>query len=301
MKNNILGLLAIALVLVFSSCKEEPPYINFEPDKGISDTTYVQLPAPSAQPKATLIEEFSGVRCVNCPTGQLTAKSIAEKYPNRVNIVTVHPLNKFNALTRPFDKAIGDEVTSSYDFRTDPGAKILDMVGYGTTGSLPMGNINRRLFSGEDARNIDYQKWSGYVDQEINLPTPVNIDLSAKNIGDEIEIEIKLTYTEIVTDSQYVTISVLESEMEDAQEGKDDNGNSIIYENYIHNHVLRSLVTGYYGDFLNASYEPGRVFYKKYRIKRDAKWNAQNLDVIAFVHLNTTKKNVLHSKEVKVN
>ena len=301
MKNKFLLVLFFVAIILFQACKEEPPYINFEPDKGISDTTYIISPVPAAEQKVTLIEEFSGVRCVNCPAGQLTAKTIAEKYPNRVNIVTIHPLNKFNSLTKPFDVATGSEVTSLYDFRTDPGAKILDMVGYGITGSLPMGNINRKLFSGETARNIDYQKWSGYVDQEINLPTPVNIKLNAKNIANEVEIEITLTYTELVTDSQYITISILESEMEDAQEGKDANGNSKIFENYIHNHVLRALVTGFYGDYLKGTYEPGRVFYKKYRIKRDAKWNAANLDVLAMVHLNTTKKNVLHSKEVKVN
>ena len=301
MKNNFFAFLLFGLSLVLSSCEEEPPYINFEPEKGISDTTYIALPAPSPEQRNTLIEDFSGVKCVNCPAGQLSAKNIAAKYPGRVNIITIHPLNKFNALTRPFDQATGDEVTSKYDFRTEAGAKILDMVGYGTTGSLPMGNVNRKLFSGEIARNIDYQKWAGYVDQDINLPTPVNIELSAKNLAEEVEIEIKLTYTQNVADSQYLTLSILEGEMEDAQEGRDANGNSIIIEEYIHNHVLRAVVTGFYGDLLEGTYVPGRVFIKKYRIKRDTKWNAANLDVLAMVHLNTTKKDVIHSKEVKVN
>jgi hypothetical protein len=299
MKNNILGLLAIAFVLVFSSCEEEPPYINFTPDSTVGDTTYVLLPAPTPQQRNVLIEEFTGVRCPNCPKAQIEAKTISDNNPGRINVVTIHPLNKLNALTRPFDVAGGDEHTSAYDFRTEAGAQIFEMVGISS--ALPIGNINRKLFNGESVRNIDYQKWNAYVSDELNESTPVNINLSAKNLADSIEIELTVTYTQVIADSNFVTVSILESEMEDVQESKDANGNTIYVENYVHNHILRSVVTGYYGDLLNASYEPGRVFYKKYRIKRDAKWNAQNLDVVAFVHLNTIKKNVLHSKEVKVN
>jgi hypothetical protein len=112
---------------------------------------------------------------------------------------------------------------------------------------------------------------------------------------------VVLTYTEVVADSNFLTVAILESEMEDVQESKDANGNVIYVEQYMHNHVLRSVVTSYFGDLLKGSYEPGRVFYKKYRIKKDVKWNPANLDVLAMVHLNTTKKDVIHSKEVKVN
>lgn len=299
MKNYI----SIAFILVaftfLNACKEEPPYINFTPDRTVGDTTYLVLPAPAPEAKNILIEEFTGVRCPNCPKAQAEAKLISNNNPGRINVVTIHPLNKLNALTRPFDKIIGDAHTSAYDFRTDAGAQIFEMVGL--SGSLPIGNVNRKLFNGEQTRNIDYPKWSARVTEELELTTPVNIKLSAKNIADSVEIELTLTYTERITDSNFVTVAIMEGEMEDVQESKDNNGNVIYEEKYIHNHVLRAVVTGYFGDLLKASYEPGRVFYKKYRIKRDAKWNAANLDVLAMVHLNTTKKNVLHSKEAKVN
>jgi hypothetical protein len=294
-------LLAISSLVIFlASCKEEPPYINFTPSASIQDTTYIETSVPQAELKNVLLEEFSGVRCINCPTAQLTAKSISETYPGRVNIVTIHPLNKFNSLTLPFDVAIGDEHTSKYDFRTDPGAKMLDFVGYGTTGSLPIGNIDRKLFSGESARNIEHQKWPAYVAQALNETTPVNIDINSKVSGDSIEVTVKLIYTTIASDSQLVTVSILESEMEDYQEGKDQNGTGVIFENYVHKHVLRAVLTGYFGDYLNASYIPGRVFLKKYRIKRDPEWVATNLDALVLIHNNTSKKDVIHSKEVKV-
>ncbi len=302
MKNKFLLVLFFVVIILFQACEEEPPYINFAPDSTVGDTTYIKLPAPTPQAKNVLIEEYTGVRCPNCPKAQSEAKLISDNNPGRINILTIHTLGGiYNPLTTPFDEARGDKHTSKFDFRTDPGTKINQLTGPGVTSSLPLGNINRKLFSGESVRNIEYQKWSSKVTEELGLTTPANINIQAKNIADSIEIELTVTYTETVADSNYVTVIVLESEMEDVQESRDNNGNSIYVENYIHKHVLRGVVTDYYGDLLKASYEPGRVFYKKYRIKRDPKWNPAHLDVLAMVHLNTTKKNVLHSKEVKVN
>jgi hypothetical protein len=299
MKNKLFAFLLLGLSIVLSSCEEEPPYINMTPESTVGDTTFIQLPAPTPQQKNILIEEVTGVRCPNCPKAQAEAKTISDNNPGRINILTIHPLNKLNALTKPFDVAIGDKHTSAFDFRTEAGAQIFEMVGLSS--ALPIGNINRKLFSGETSRNIDYQKWSAYVTNELIQQSPVNINLSAKNMGDSVEIEVVLTYTEVVADSNFLTVAILESEMEDVQESKDLNGSVIYVEEYVHNHVLRSVVTGYFGDLLKGSYEPGRVFYKKYRIKKDVKWNAAHLDVLAMVHLNTSKKDVIHSKEVKVN
>lgn len=297
MKNKFLLVLFFVAIILFQACKETPPYINMTPESTVGDTTYILLPAPTPQAKTVIIEEYTGVRCPNCPKAQIEATLISGNNPGRVNLITIHPLNKLNAFTTPF--RTGDAHISKFDFRTEAGAQIFEMVGL--TSSLPIGNVNRKLFSGETARNMDYQKWSAKVAEELALTTPANIKVSAKNLTDSIEIELTITFTESVADSHFVSVAILESEMEDVQESKDINGNVIYVENYIHKHILRGVVTGYYGDLLKASYEPGRVFYKKYRIKRDAKWNAANLDVLAMVHLNTTKKNVLHSKEVKVN
>lgn len=292
-------------VALLGACKEEPPYISFEPDRTIGDTTYVLPAPPAAEQKMVLIEEVTGVRCPNCPAAQTEAKNIAASNPGRINILTIHPLNRQNALTRPFDQNIGDPHNSKYDFRTDAGAQIYDFVGSGETGSLPIGNVNRKQFPGEAHRNVQYNKWNGFVNAELALATPVNIDIKGKNVGDSIEVELTLTYTQNVNDSQYVTIAILESEMEDVQESKDGSGNSIIIENYIHKHVLRGTITKFLGDYLgnveNYPCVPGRVFYKKYRILRDPKWNNANLDVLAFVHLSSSKKDVIHSKEAKVN
>ncbi len=299
MKKILFALSLLVGVALLSSCEEIPPYINFEPESVVEDTTYVSSEIPTAQQRQIVIEEITGVRCPNCPTAQAEAKAISARFPNRVNILTLHPLNKVNALTTPFDPARGDKHLSKYDFRTQAGALIFEMVGI--SNSLPVGNVNRIKFPGEISANTDYQKWSAFSEAELAKPTPLNLEVTAKNIGEEVEIRVKVTYTQAVSDSNYLSVAILESDLEDVQESRDAGGASIYVEDYIHNHVLRAMASSFFGDLLKADYVSGRVFIKTYRFKRDdAKWNKNNLEVLVFVNKDVSKKEIIHSAEVKV-
>jgi hypothetical protein len=298
MKKIIFAFSLVVSIAFLSSCEEIPPYINFEPEAVVEDTTYVSSEIPTPQPRQIVIEEITGVRCPNCPAAQAEAKAISNKYPGRVNITTIHPLNRVSALTTPFDPARGDKHKSKYDFRTQAGAALFDLVGISS--SLPVGNVNRIKFPGEISGNIEYQKWSAYSDAELAKSTPLNLEVSAKNIGEDVEIRVKVTYTQAVSDSNYLSVAILESDIEDVQESRDINGASIYVEDYIHNHVLRAMASSFFGDLLKAAYTPGRVFIKTYRYKRAAGWNPANLDVLVFVNKDVTKKEIIHSAEAKV-
>ncbi len=302
MKKFINLILSCLIVITFTACEEEPPYINLSPEATITDTTYTVSTVPTPQPKTVIIEEFTGVRCPNCPDAQAEAKRLSQNNPGRVNIVTIHPLNLLNSLTRPFDKNIGDKFTSNHDMRTDAGRIIFQLIG--VTQQLPTGSINRRLFSGETNFAVDFSKWAAFVNNELTQPNPVNISISAKNSGDSIEVTCELIYTQNVSDSNYITIMVTEDGIIDVQE-KRVSGLTVYDEEYVHNHVLRAVVTSTTGDLLNPRlpvYElnAGRAFKRVYRIARDPKWNASKLNVVALVHSNPIKKVVLQSRETNV-
>lgn len=295
---NLLSFFLFAALLSLTACKEIPPYINTQPDAAIEDTTYISSNVPMAQPRRIIIEEVTGVRCPNCPAAQLEAKNISNNNPGRVSIITLHPLNKLNVLTTPFDPARGDKHDSKFDFRTQAAAQIFEMVGISNV--LPVGNVCRIKFPGELSANTDYQKWSAYASQELAKPTPLNIEVKANNVGDEVEVNVTVTFTQALSDSNYLSIAILESDMEDVQESRDQNGNTVYVEEYMHNHVLRAMMTGYFGDLLKGTYVPGRVFIKTYRLKRGADWNPANLEVVAFVHKDVITKEIVHAREVKV-
>lgn len=302
MKNtDILKILFLAWVFV--SCEEEPPYINLQPPAAVQDTTYVISPVPSPEPKTALIEEFTGVRCPNCPDAQLEAKRISQNHPGRVNIVTIHPLNLLNSLTRPFDKNIGDKYTSNYDMRTDAGRIIFQLIG--VTQQLPTGTINRRLFAGETNFAVDFGKWAAYVADELAQPTPVNLQLKAKRMSDSVEVECTIIYTQNVSDTNYLSIFITEDGIIDVQE-KREGGITVYDEYYVHNHVLRAAVTATTGDLLNPelpsgyALNAGRVFKKVYKFALNSSWVPEKLHIVALVHSNPVKKLVLQSKQASV-
>lgn len=294
---SVILLLAVTLI----ACKDKKDEFGFGPEWTNYDSTYVIQLVPEPENKMAIIEFVTGVRCPNSPLVYQTAESIANANPNQVNILVYHPLNHFKNLTTPFDTKNGDTKTSKYDFRTAAGDDFYKLVGPGYIPVIPIGNVNRRLFPDEDTRNNYPLKWSDFVKIELATSTPVNIAVSGKNKGEYLEVDLLLTYTHSVVDSHFVTVAILESGMVDGQESFDENHYYLFIENYSHDNVLRGLITSSHGDFLNHSYVPGRVFHKKYRIKRNSQWNPANLKVLAFVHRSAIHMDVIQSKAAAVN
>jgi len=83
--------------LFLHSCKEVGPDINLHGNQNaVSDTTYIESPVATAETKNVVIEEFTGVRCPNCPQGHVVIANIKAANPGRVITVRLHPNNYVN-------------------------------------------------------------------------------------------------------------------------------------------------------------------------------------------------------------
>ena len=80
----ILGTLLIA-ILFFACIKEQKPAgIILSPTITFTDSIYTAIQIPSAQARVVLVEEATGVHCVNCPAGAAMLRGIKAAYPNRI-------------------------------------------------------------------------------------------------------------------------------------------------------------------------------------------------------------------------
>jgi hypothetical protein len=72
-----------------------PPRINYDPEIPLlKDTVYIVNPVPPAQDRNAVIEDITGIRCVNCPDAAETAKGIKDgKDEGRVVLVAIHPIS----------------------------------------------------------------------------------------------------------------------------------------------------------------------------------------------------------------
>ena len=145
--------LSAIVALLLSGCEETPPQIDFSiPVIPLKDSTYID-PVPAPQHKAVLIEDITGVRCINCPDAALKAKDIiAQKSSDSVVVMAIYPTDVLDNFTHPYDGVP--------QLSTGIARQIVEALG--TPQGLPNGYVDRITPSGA-GRAINYAEWINYV------------------------------------------------------------------------------------------------------------------------------------------
>jgi len=280
--------LSVGLVTMLFACKEVPPFINYNPPVELSkDTCYVTEDIPEAQMKNVLVEDVSGVRCVNCPEAADIAHAIDLKHPGRVVVATLHPTSYAN-LTTPH---------GTDTFNTQEAENIYQNLIAGAQG-LPTGAISRRKFTGESAIAINPAKWSAYADQVILETSPVNLELNANvDLNSRIvELDVTTTFTEADPTPVYLTIMVLESEIVQPQSKK-----SGVDDAYVHEDILRFTYTDYSGLRISDAPERGLKCEKSFDIEIPEEINLEHTTIAVVVNkIDTDNKEILQCNEVNL-
>ena len=271
------------------SCKEQPVGI-FTGEKAV-DSTYV-AGIESAQPKNYYIEEFSGVRCPNCPAGALKLEELMADNPNRLKLVTIHS----GVLTAPKAGVSKQDLRPGLNGEGD-GLLIINSI-YGGDPPKPAASFDRMNVSPATGDPLlgNKDQWDAMLAavKSQNNTTPINMYLTTSyDAGkDEYNIQVKIAYTQAITDPHFLTIYLTEDNIVDEQIEP-------VINNYEYNHVFRQSVTPYNGIAVLDSIpnkEAGRVFITNYKLKIDPNdgtilkqkfWVLNNVHVVAFVHKST--------------
>jgi hypothetical protein len=270
-----LGLAALA----FAGCKERTDIINYQPASETLhiDSAYKVTDIPAPQLRNLLIEDFTGVKCPNCPKAQIRAEEIDTANPGRIVITALH----VTSLADPLP-------ISKYDFRTADATHVMEMIGNPV--GLPMGSLNRKIFPGKSNQFLNYTEWDSKVPDELNLPTPVNISFLKKTYNEttrELDVKILVTFTQAVPDSSYISVALKESGMIDIQETP--TGNDTFY---VHRHTLRAMVAPYNGLLLGSNVPAGKTYIVAFTRKLANDWVADNCTIAAFVHHRSGKSDL---------
>ncbi len=291
-----LFLISIVLSIAMTSCIKEPcevpPEINFQNITEV-DTTYVSA-APDPQLKHVLIEESTGVQCVNCPKATQILHDMDAQYNNRIDLISIHYGG--GVLNEPHDD-------TEPDLRPEAsvGSSYISLLG-GLVGQ-PAAAIDRLLDPSSGYIMNGRSIWSSQVADQMAKSTPVNISLESKidEGNNALVIDFKLHYNKDMSadEPHFYSIVLLENDIEGTQ---DSSGVKI--KNYKFKDVFRTFIGSGTGTQIDASREAGRVIEKKLYISLDElhpSWNTANLAMVLFVHKNTANnKEVLHSSEVHV-
>lgn len=238
------------------------------------------------QNKKILLEEFTGVKCGNCPDGHAMAKELHLAKPEDVIIVSIHA--GYYATPSPdMPNFLTDEGTTLNDF--------FDVTGY------PSGMVNRRVFEGSTPI-VGRSSWTVEAKTIYSETAPVNLwlDCQYDDFMEEITVTIEGYWTaSLDAGSARLGIALLQNNIQGYQAG------SGVSDEYIHQHVLRDYLTDAFGDEITDCTE-GQYFSKTYTYTLPEKYEntevvPEQMEIIAFVAeseynvLNATSQKLTHS------
>lgn len=273
LKNLFLGVAAAAMAMAAASCSNID-----EGDRLI----YVK---PAEVGRAVLIEDLTGQRCINCPTGTDIIKGIIKTYgEDNVIAVGIHcgPLGFAGT-----SKRVG--------LKTDTGDEYFRHWANGTELYQPSAIFNRK---------------KGPSDNYNNWPAEVGLIISEKanlyvNIDNAYDAKTRTLTTKVdafgvndtVTVSGKLQVWIVEDGIKAMQMMPDGSAN----QEYIHNHVFRAAVNGTWGE--EVTVKEGETTTKQYSYEHlPETWNAENISVVAFVYNdngveNVAKKHIVEHEE----
>ena len=288
---KILSILAVSFLMIgMIACDviDEQDYIK----GGNGGTTPPEQPGEPSNPgepgetgefttaKCVLLEDYTGVRCNNCPAAGEIALNLQKQYGHSVVVLGVHS----GFLSAP--------VGGYPNFKTAEGDAWYNFFGFT---SNPVGTVNRKNNGG--TYEFNSTEWADAVaatlQEESSVAMASNVEYDATTRNLKVDITSKALVE--LPDTYSLTVCI----MEDSIVGKQllPTGDD---ENYVHRHVFRKTLNSTWGEEINTTaLAPEDQVKKSYSVTLDEAYNADQCYVIAYV-ANTDTKEVLQVIEKKI-
>ena len=225
---------------------------------------------PSALKRTSLLVEYSGWQCVNCPTAAEEAHRLKEQYGENLVIVVMHP--ESNPNTRHNNKP-------ALDYTCPEADSIYLMMGGTNTTPFPTGNVNMVTDKTKGYFN-DYDKWGTLISQAYVSPKPVLLTAEASMIDTNV-IFVAADITNLDTQAIETTLQVWLTEDSVMGSQKKPEGTD---KNYAHNHLMRASITPIWGEILPIDANMTQQVTYEYTLPEKVK--KENCNIVALVSIN---------------
>lgn len=221
------------------------------------------------------VEKYTGPRCSNCPTADATLAGIQN---DNVVIVSInHPTGQ------------GIPYSEQPDMRTDGGTAWDKYFGIN---AIPSAYINRdksTQYLGEMSNIV------GDINQALTVAPTIALNTNAYYIGDEVYVDIDLYFVKNYSKPVTLTVALIEDSLSYRQLLPDNS----IDDNYVHNHMLRKVATGYWGANVDATGVEGEMKKGSLYFTVSDDINLNNSHIVAFISDKSTRM-VLNCASCKI-
>lgn len=208
--------------------------------------------------RTTLIVEFSGLKCNNCPLAAEEAHNLLDIYGNKLVVVEMHPAS--NSLTNGGKK---------WDY-TCPAAD--EYYKHWNITSLPYGVVNMSQPEAYQSWGAAYQKSAKMISPvelqpniQIDSTNTLNIDIQICNISNDL---LQLQYIAWITEDSIIGGQLM-------PDGKTQRAD------YPHNHVLRDALTDLWGTPIEVAAKEATTISLTYTLAE--KLVARNCNIVSVV------------------
>lgn len=226
--------------------------------------------------RCVLLEDYTGVRCVNCPNAAAEIKTLQAAYGSNLVVVGMYPQNP-QSLTQPYG--------SDQDLRTDAAQTYAT---YYKIEQFPQGMVNRKEV-------LAFANWGGAIQNVFDDTATdyVNLTASAQLSGSNIRVNINGNFKKDYPGNG--SIKVIAMIVEDNINVRQQTASGID-KDYIHSHVLRAVISNdVWGDEVLAEHPAqGDSFTQEYTASLNEVWKTENLALVVAV-VNANSREVLQA------
>jgi hypothetical protein len=236
--------------------------------------------------KKTLLEDYTGQTCPNCPDAAVVATNLLGVYPGSLIVMAVHGGHFADVTT-----------TYTNNFKTTAGDAWLANFGIST---WPIGMINRKAY-GTTTIYTARSKWSSAVATANTEPLVISLEVSTNydTLLRTLDTKVKGNFHAALNSNIQVTAVLTEDEII----GRQTMPNGLMKEDYLFEHLVRGTMPDLWvwGARLktapiSASADTTRSFPTQLI---NSKYNDKALSVVVFVHNEATKE-VLQVEKVRI-
>lgn len=270
---------ASILLATVVGCKETPPPVNLNNELDCASNPLLQ------GNRKILVEEFTGVRCVNCPDGSKELQAIVAQTCGKVIPISIHT----GTFSIPYNYSTQDLTFAN---GTD-----LDRL-LGPVNGYPAAIVNRQRFAGNSERPLFVTAWASRVSQELRSPATASLNIGNTYNPATRELSVAVDVLPIGSQTKSVSLSLLI--LEDSIVSAQVKPRVGIDTFYMHRHVLRQVLPSYRGQSLGLL--TGNV-RRNFVYTLPAHWIERHCQVVAVLHLDsptTGEYSVLQAEEKKI-
>jgi hypothetical protein len=235
----------------------------------------ISMPATPVY-KNVLLEDYTGVKCPNCPEAAGIAAELKRTYGDSLIIVSIHAgvHARPSGIFADFRTEAGDAYNAYYKFL-----------------SYPSGLVDRYPYAGDV--KLDRYEWGAAVKERMSRETSVNmyIENSWNEANREVTITVETSFIndEIDKDALALQLWIIEDSIVSPQI-IDTN----INRDYVHRHMFRDAVNGIWGSDLSDNDKN-----KEYVYVLHSEWEVKHCSIVAFIY-NKEDKSILQCIEKEI-